>query len=401
MNPSIEKLYHIAQKPTKIIIGLMSGTSLDGLDIALCEISGNGTNTSAKIIHFETVPYGNDFKTPIRKVFAQTTVDLKLLAQLNEWIALQHADFIKQTLKKWDYTIEKVDIVASHGQTVMHAPQKLEPNNIYPNATLQIGDGDHLAVATGLITLSDFRQKNIAGGGEGAPLAVYGDYFLFSDKNEDRILLNIGGIANFTYLPSNNDISKVKVTDTGTGNTLIDSIVRKNYPELSFDKDAAIALSGKCSEALLNAMLDDDFFKKNYPKSTGPEYFNAEFIEKYQKTSNTTSISIPDLICTLTHFSAKSIAKAINECLASNTSNTSIYLSGGGVHNPLMVDLLRKLLPKIKVSTTQELGLNADAKEAVLFAVLANETLSGGFCKLQLQNGHTPDVLMGKISLPD
>ncbi len=401
MNPAIQKLYTIAQKNKKIIVGLMSGTSLDGLDIALCEVSGSGTNTSVLLINFETIAYDDNFKTTIRKVFAQTTVDLKLLAQLNEWIALYHAQAIKTTLNKWMYPIEKVDIIASHGQTIMHAPQKLETNPIYPNATLQIGDGDHLAVSTGVITLSDFRQKNIAGGGEGAPLAVYGDYFLFSKKGEERVLLNIGGIANFTYLPSSGKSDDVLVTDTGTGNTLIDLIVRKHYPLLSYDKDAQIALSGNCNEALLKAMMNDAFFIQPFPKSTGPEHFNECFIEKYQQITSTQSISVPDLLCTLTHFSAQSIARAIHVTLLEKTAKASIYLSGGGMHNPLLKKLLVDLLPNHKISTTDELGMDGDAKEAVLFAVLANETLSGGFCKLQLQNGKTPDVLMGKISFPN
>ena len=226
MNSNIESLYKIAQKPTRTIIGLMSGTSLDGLDVALCEISCSGEETEVKLIQFDTVDYSEDIKSEIRSVFAKQTIDFQKLVLLNEWIGSLHADMILECLNRWDIFPEKVDLIASHGQTVFHAPKILHQQEKFPNATLQIGDGDHIAVKTGIITLSDFRQKHVAAGGEGAPLAVYGDYFLFSKKEENRIMLNMGGISNFTYLPASNNPEEVFVTDTGTGNTLIDAFIR-------------------------------------------------------------------------------------------------------------------------------------------------------------------------------
>lgn len=222
MNKNISALYQIAQKETRKIIGLMSGTSLDGLDIALCEISGSGENTAVKLIQFETIDYSEEIKIEIRKVFAKKEIDFQHLVVLNEWIGLLHAEMINTSLKKWNITSDSVHLIASHGQTVLHAPKFLHQLEKFPNATLQIGDGDHIAVKTGIITLSDFRQKHIAAGGEGAPLAVYGDYFLFGKKGENRIMLNMGGIANFTFLPASLNANETFVTDTGTGNTLID-----------------------------------------------------------------------------------------------------------------------------------------------------------------------------------
>ncbi|MFY7889634.1 MAG: anhydro-N-acetylmuramic acid kinase, partial [Spirosomataceae bacterium] len=241
MNVQIEQLYQLAKKESRTIIGLMSGTSLDGLDIALCQISGSGETTKVTVLHSTTVDYSEDIKVEIRKVFAQREIDFRHLALLNEWIGLLHADMILSSLQSWNIQPETVDLIASHGQTVMHAPKQLHGIEKFPNATLQIGDGDHIAVKTGIITISDFRQKHVATGGEGAPLAVYGDYFLFSKKGEHRILLNMGGIANFTYLPADLDPTKVFVTDTGTSNTLLDAFVRKYDPSLSYDKDAALA----------------------------------------------------------------------------------------------------------------------------------------------------------------
>ena len=212
----------------------MSGTSLDGLDVALCSIEGSGLQTELKLIQFETVEYDDQFKTEIKSIFSKKNVDLEKLTLLHSWIALQHAQIVLQCLQLWGIDKKEVDLIASHGQTVYHAPQKFHQHPNYGNATLQIGDGDHLAVATGIITISDFRQKHIAAGGEGAPLAVYGDYILFSKANSDRVLLNIGGIANFTYLPGSLQTGAIICTDTGPGNAVMDAYVQQNTSMLHF-----------------------------------------------------------------------------------------------------------------------------------------------------------------------
>ena len=176
MNAHLEKLYAISKKPVRKIIGLMSGTSLDGLDVAFCSFMGNGLQTKIELLQFETIPFAEDFKNEIKSVFSKKNVDLEKLCLLNPWIALRHAGMVNACLQKWNIKNDDVDLIASHGQTIYHAPKNLHQQQKFGNATLQIGDGDHLAVATGIITISDFRQKHIAAGGEGAPLAVYGDY---------------------------------------------------------------------------------------------------------------------------------------------------------------------------------------------------------------------------------
>ena len=401
MNKNLQALYQIAQKPTRKIIGLMSGTSMDGLDVALCEISGAGESTEVKLLQFDTVDYSEEIKTEIRKVFAKQTIDFQHLALLNEWIGVLHANMILDCLKSWNITTDEVDLVASHGQTVMHAPKILHLQEKFPNATLQIGDGDHIAVKTGIITISDFRQKHLAAGGEGAPLAVYGDYFIFGKKGENRIMLNMGGIANFTYLPSTMNPEEVFVTDTGTGNTLIDAFTRLYFPEKAYDKDAEIARQGSVNQALLQELKADNFFEGPYPKTTGPELFSIEYVRKAQTRSNTNDISVNDLLATLTRFSAETIAEAIIFTI-NNTSydlkNFNVYMSGGGMHNPLLVEWLKELLP-CNFLKTNDLGISGDAKEAVLFAILANETVSGGNSDFGSRRG-IPSVSMGKISFP-
>ena len=402
MNTNIESLYSIAQKPTRTIIGLMSGTSLDGLDVALCEISGASKNTVVHLKEFKTIPYSEAIKAEIRKVFAKKTIDFQHLALLNEWIGILHANLVLDCLKEWKVAPAELDLIASHGQTVMHAPKILHQQAQFPNATLQIGDGDHIAVRTGIITVSDFRQKHVAAGGEGAPLAVYGDYFLFGSEKENRIMLNIGGIGNFTFLPKNQNPEHVFVTDTGTGNTLIDAFVKLHYPEMSYDKDAQIARKGNINPNLLEALKNNPFFKGPFPKTTGPELFNLDYIQSAMTESQTQNIVVEDVLATLTRFSAESAAEAIlfaiNQTEAT-TDTITVYVSGGGIHNPLLMEYLKELLP-CSFKNTNDLGISADAKEAILFAVLANETVAGGTTHFGTKKG-IPSVTMGKISFPD
>lgn len=402
MNKNISNLYQIAQKKSRKIIGLMSGTSLDGLDIALCEISENGENTAVKLLEFETIDYSEDIKIEIRKVFAKKTIDFEQLVVLNEWIGILHANMINDALKKWNIPSTEVDLIASHGQTVLHAPKFLHQLEKFPNATLQIGDGDHIAVKTGIITLSDFRQKHIAAGGEGAPLAVYGDYFIFGKKGENRIMLNMGGIANFTYLPSSLNAEETFVTDTGTGNTLIDLFVKHHFPEKSYDKDAEIAKKGSVNQALLFHLKDNLFFKQSFPKTIGPELFSFEYVQSALIKSDQINITIEDLLATLTRFSAETIAEAILLTIKNTDTKIEdfkIYLSGGGANNPLLVNWLKELL-SCPFYKSDDLGISSDAKEAVLFAILANETIAGGTFDFGTKKG-IPSVTMGKISLPD
>ena len=402
MNKNISALFEIAQKETRKIIGLMSGTSLDGLDIALCAVSGAGENTAVKIMEFETINYTEDTKTEIRKVFAQKTIDFQHLALLNEWIGLLHAGMVNDCLQKWNIPANEVDLIASHGQTVLHAPKFLHQQEKFPNATLQIGDGDHIAVKTGIITLSDFRQKHVAGGGEGAPLAVYGDYLLFSKKGENRIMLNMGGIANFTYLPASQNAEDVFVTDTGTANTLIDIFTKHFFPEKSYDKDAEIAQTGTVNQTLLTELKSNAFFQKSFPKTIGQELFNKAFVDSALAKTKLENISAPDLLATLTRLSAETIAEAIL-FVVKNTGTPiedfTVYMSGGGASNPLLVKCLKELLA-CKFQKSDDLGISGDAKEAVLFAVLANETVAGGNYNFGTKKG-IPSITMGKISLPD
>lgn len=397
MNSQIAKLYEIGKKDSRIIIGLMSGTSLDGLDIALCKIKGSGVNSKLEILHFETLPYNEDFRDYVRKIFAKTAINQQDLCGINPYIAQVHATLINKALKEWQVSPEDVDLIASHGQTVFHAPQSLTKDYSLPNSTLQLGDGDHIAVHTGIITLSDFRQKHIAAGGEGAPLAAYGDYLLFTDSTENRILLNIGGISNFTFLPQQGNEVKAFATDLGPGNTMMNQYMHQHYG-LEMDKDAAVARTGTIDEDLLQVLLADEFLGLGFPKTTGPELFNLDYLHKKQEETGKSNLSHGDIMATLNAFSATAIIQGIKKVTA-GLENVAVYISGGGLHNPLLMHNIKKELAGIKVDSMAQIDMNPDAKEACLFAILANETVAG---KPENVSGlkDSPPVCMGKISFP-
>jgi anhydro-N-acetylmuramic acid kinase len=396
MNVQISNLATIAAAPSRIIAGLMSGTSLDGLDIALCEFKGAGLDTQVKVLHFVTMPYPESFKEELKSISFKTQVSLQKVTLLNAVIGTYSAELILKALKEWDYPVTGVDLVASHGQTIFHAPISLHQQNEFPNATLQIGDGDHIAVHTGIITLSDFRQKHVAATGEGAPLAVYGDYLLFSSPDENRILLNIGGISNFTYLPAGRNPDQVFSTDIGPGNTLMDQFVQLNYPGRYYDKDAALAKAGKPNQALVKALLDNPFFTQPFPRTTGPELFNLAYLQEAMVIAGQQAISKEDVLASLCEFTAYCIVTAIKTSISEQSFQ--VYLSGGGMHNPLLVQKISEGLG-FPLKDTQDLGIDPDAKEAVLFALLANECVAGGQTDFGQRRG-IPNVTMGKISLP-
>ena len=393
MNPTVKRLCEIGQQNTRTILGLMSGTSLDGLDLAVCRISGSGKETELSLTHFTTVPYEDDFRDMIREVFAKKTVDFELLTLLNAHVARVHSRMILTALEAWTIPPDGIDLIASHGQTVYHAPKHQHLRPEFPNATLQIGDGDHLAVMTGIITISDFRQKHIAAGGEGAPLALYGDVLLFTHPHEDRVMINLGGIANFTWLPHAGSGLASLVTDSGPGNTLLDAAMRR-YFNSPFDDHGIIARSGHLDQSLLIKLLEHPYFQAPVPKTTGPEVFNLAYLDAC--LADLPSKPPPaDQIATLTYFTDISLTDCIKNEVP-DWITAKYYARGGGAENPELMRLIAVGLPGCEVEKIEKLGIPSGAKEAVLFAVLANESVAGG----QTDFSPHPSVCTGKISLP-
>ena len=377
MNKHFRKIKEISDKNERLIVGLMSGTSLDGLDIVLCSISNS---EGIKQLHFETCEFGDELKSKLQSIAFRDQVDLKLLNILNSELGDFYAEAVLKTLKKWSVSPSDVDLIGSHGQTIYHSPDAYQYSDKKRTATLQIGDGDHIARKTGIITISDFRQKDTASGGQGAPLAKHLDSYVFSDPDKSRILLNLGGIANFTLIPSDSD--DVVCSDIGPANTLINQAMRIFYSK-GFDKNGEVARSGKVHQALLSELMRHEFIQKSFPKTTGPEEFNITWVQKVIKGLNVDDLFSEDIVCTLTEFTAESISMAL-----SKLSADEIFISGGGIHNDFLMNQLRKLLPELSFRDIEEFGISADAKEAVLMAYLADDLVMHG------------EINLGKISIP-
>ncbi|ESP93467.1 anhydro-N-acetylmuramic acid kinase [Pseudoalteromonas luteoviolacea] len=394
MNPYIDKLYNLSKKSERTIIGLMSGTSLDGLDIAVCKISGQGRDTFCKVSHFATIAYDEATKSKILNVFAKEQVDLKYLTLLNPWIGELHARYINEQLQRWHIDQQSIDLIASHGQTIYHCPSSFHQYSDFNNATLQIGDGDHIAVNTGIITLSDFRQKHIAAGYEGAPLAQYGDYCLFANDKRHTLLLNIGGIANFTLIKKDSLGNDLICSDIGPGNTIMDQYVRKHL-NLDYDENGYFAASGQVSEQLLQELLELEFVNQPMPKTTGPELFNLTLLESMLDSLSLSQLDHQDVLATLNKFTALCIVKHIE--LLDIDAELEILISGGGAYNTFLIASIKNMLVSdINLTIMDQNGICAESKEAVLFAVLANEAVMGGARK----KPDNSNLTMGKISLP-
>ncbi|HKK47081.1 MAG TPA: anhydro-N-acetylmuramic acid kinase [Balneolaceae bacterium] len=399
MNPSIKKILETASKEAKLIVGLMSGTSLDGLDIALCEIRGSGRGTKVTLKDFETKTYPDNIKEHLKDITSVSRVSLEQVCLMHSLLGNYHGRLILEALEKWNVSPEDIDCIASHGQTIYHAPKIKHNREEMPNATLQIGDGDHIARTTGILTISDFRQKHTAAGEEGAPLAAFVDQMLYTHKTETRILLNIGGISNFTYLPARSIASQQTITtDTGPGNTLIDAAMQK-YFFRDFDEDGAVAKKGTVDSNALRALKADPFFQKPLPKTTGPEVFNLEWVNQRLKKAGGGNLSPENLIATLCRLTAETIADSIRNILHEDTRPV-VYSSGGGIHNPTLFGWLKELLQDCTFKDFERIGPDPDAKEAVIFAVLANEMLSGPGFPLDPNNNRSKKLNFGKISFP-
>ncbi len=397
MNPQIGQLVDLASKSSRMIIGLMSGTSLDGLDIACCRFVHAGRQTKFEILNFTTISYTESEQDTIRQVFAKADAPLEKVCLLNAWLGRLHGRMVNDTLAIWGYKNTEIDLIASHGQTIFHLPD-FRHDQKFPQSTLQVGDADHIANICNIITLSDFRQKHVAAGGQGAPLSVYGDFLLLNKTGVRRYLINIGGISNFTLLPGNNT-SAVMATDTGPGNTLSDALIRKYLPGKKYDLNGEIALSGQVIPELLKILKEHPFFNAPFPKTTGPEMFSLLYFEQAVVLSSTVNPKPEDLLSTICQLVADSLFNALVSYDA--TEQAEYYMSGGGIYNQAIIEKLgQKAVWLENIKSTESIGLPADAKEAALFAVLANEAVAGDFSCLSVEFRGMPAVTFGKISLP-
>lgn len=369
-----------------IAIGLMSGTSLDGVDAALVKIENNQFN----LLKFITLYYDENFKAKIFRNLNDETARLSEICSLNFELGYKFVEAIDKLLQDTNYRYHDISFVASHGQTIWHNPQY---NNGNIRSTLQIGEPSVITYHTNIPTISNFRTMDVAAGGEGAPLVPMSEFMLFRSESEDIILQNIGGISNLTYLPKRCTIDDVIAFDTGPGNIMIDYFVNK-YFEIPFDEGGKIALSGTVIRELLDALKKDEFIKRTPPKSTGREQYNQSYMENLVRKYQLSKYNKADIITTISEFTVYGITYNYLKFIK---KFDKVILSGGGSHNQYIIQRMSEIL-KIKVLTQEDLGFNSDAKEALAFVVLGYLTLNNQPSNLRSATGAKEAVILGNIT---
>ena len=395
----MKKLVALAEKNTKNVIGLMSGTSLDGVDVALVQIEGNGTFTKIKLIGFLEYPFPGGLKSKLLKNSVKESSNVEDISQLNFLLPNIYFDAIKTLCFDLNFNIDEIDLIGSHGQTIQHLPSPVDYLGYDISSTMQIGDPAVLSKLSGIITIGDFRTGDIALGGEGAPLIPYFDYILFQSSDKNRALLNIGGISNFTILNKDKGIEEVLAFDTGPGNMLIDSLTKLLFNE-EYDKNGNYAQSGQFNEALFTALkAKDKFIEKIPPKSTGREYYGENFLSDLLETFS--QIPKEDWLNTATRFTAYGIYKNYKNFVIDETVIDELIISGGGAKNQFLYKCLNEEFGNdVELKIIDDIGVSSDAKEAICFAVLANELIAGNPTNIPRTTGASKPTVLGKICLP-
>ena len=383
-------LRRLLDQRERVVAGVMSGTSLDGIDVAVARIAGSGRGLSVESLGATHAPYPSAVRGTLHRNVEAATSNVRGLSQLNALLGRLFADAVAGAANDAGVAL---DLVGSHGHTVHHVPVPERFAGIDGVAsTLQIGDPATLAVRVGVPVIADFRTADIALGGQGAPLVPYFDYALFADPGEHRALLNLGGIANVTILPRGAGPDDVTAFDTGPANMVLDALAARLFGE-PFDRDGRRAAAGTVDEALLTELLADPYFDRPPPKSTGREQFGTEYVDALTARS----LSPNDLLATAAALTARSVADAVARFAP--VAPEVVIASGGGVHNG---ELMRRLAGALagRVVTTTEYGIDPDAKEAQCFAVLAHELVNGVPTSLPSVTGASRPARLGALWLP-
>ena len=382
-----------------LVLGMMSGTSADGIDVALARISGAPPNLNAKLLGHTSTKFPDALRKEILRVAEQHPISAGALSQLNFRLGGLFADATLAACRRFRVSPKRISLIGSHGQTIFHQGKPAPYFGAPTPSTLQIGEPSVIAARTGIPTVGDFRPADMALGGQGAPLVPYVDYLLYRHAKLGRVSLNLGGIANITVLPRTAKPQQVFAFDTGPANMLIDALVAHfTRGRQRFDKNAQLAAQGRSNPALLDELMRDPYLKLAPPKSTGREYYGHAYVKKiltlglrYRATPN-------DLIRAATIFTTLSIVEALNRFVLRKTKINQLIVSGGGAHNPLILAQLSAALPGIEVVPSSRLGVPEDAKEAFAFALLAYETFHQRPANLPSATGARGPAILGKIS---
>ncbi|SFJ49373.1 anhydro-N-acetylmuramic acid kinase [Thermoflavimicrobium dichotomicum] len=373
-------------------MGLMSGTSLDGIDAALVEIQGSGTSTKVKLIEFVTCPFSDTIRKEIQDACSVEFSSVRLITSLNFKLGYLFAEAVKKVCEKARVDPKDLDFIGSHGQTIFHLPFP-EGSDEVPS-TLQIGEPAVIAYETETCVVSNFRTMDMAAGGQGAPLVPYTDFLLFR-SSDGRALQNIGGIGNVTVIPKEAEFEDVFAFDTGPGNMIIDAICQRLFGK-PYDEDGQIAARGQVHEPLLAECMSHPYFAEHPPKSTGRELFGEEYVSTL--LAKWGFLPSEDLVATVTMFTAQSIVDSYQRFIFPQYEIEEVVVSGGGAYNRTLLKMMASLLPDCKVVTQEDLGYSSAAKEAIAFAILANETLHNQPANVPKATGAKKRVILGNIT---
>lgn len=396
----MDLLSNYARKEIRTVVGLMSGTSADGVDAALTRVSGSGETIRAELVAFHKAPYPEQLRRDLFSLF-HPQAPVAAVCRMNFRLGRVFAEAALAVIGQAGLEAAEVDLIASHGQTVCHLPREGRRGSEEEPATLQIGEPAVIAEVTGIVVVADFRPRDIAAGGEGAPLTPYADYALFRHETRTRAVQNIGGIANVTLLPAGAGPDDVVAFDTGPGNMVIDALVcAATGGERTFDENGETAARGRVDPALLEWMMAHPFLSRPPPKSTGREEFGAEFVRAVQKQADRWGVTGDGLVATATAFTAESIAASYRDFILPECALDEVILGGGGSYNRTLREMLQDRLPGVRILVHEDLGINGDAKEAVAFALLGNETMLGRAASLPRVTGARHAAVLGKIVPP-
>lgn len=390
-------LMEVMKKKEKLVIGLMSGTSADGVDAALVRISGCGERMGIKQLGYVSIPFDTVVRERILKLAEGNFGGSVEFCRMNRFLGELYLDACIEVCRQVGVNADDVDLVGCHGQTLFHEPMPTWYLGREITSTLQIGDPSIICERLGVIAVSDFRVRDMAAGGGGAPLVPYTEYLLYRDDEKDIALQNIGGIGNVTFIPKDGTMADVVAFDTGPGNVLIDAaMMRFSGGRLTYDKEGEIARTNRVSDELLAWLMKDPYLVQNPPKSTGREHYNRDFIRTIYERAGELGVTDGEVVATVTRFTAKSIAEAVKNYLP-RVPNRMI-VGGGGSYNQTLMEALSEYLGGTEVLTNEDIGYNSDAKEAVAFAILANETVSGVCANVPSATGAAHPVILGKIT---
>jgi anhydro-N-acetylmuramic acid kinase len=385
-------------RKSSLVLGLMSGTSADAIDVALARISG-AAHLNAKLLNHTSINFPDALRKEILRAAEQQSVSAGQLSQLNFRLGETFAEAALTACHGFRIAPRKIALIGSHGQTIFHQGRRVPYLGRPTASTLQIGEPSIIAARTGITTIADFRPADIAQGGQGAPLVPYADYLLYRHEKFGRVSLNLGGIANITIIPANAKPSRVFAFDTGPANMLVDALVAHfTHGRQRYDKDARLAQKGRAIPALLDELMHDPYLKLPPPKSTGREYYGRTYVKRILALGRRHKARPDDLIRAATIFTALSIVDALNRFVLPKTKIHQLIVSGGGAHNPLIRAQLAAALPQIEIVRSPQLGVPEDAKEAFAFAILAYETFNQRPSNLPSATGARGPAILGKIS---